>query len=155
MAAPVIADCLRKFRRDIAENARSDDPASESWQYSVDSSVIFLSFTRHPKIVMTGFAAPRVGLAQRSQHRQPELLWIMLSAPDRHHPAQLAAPTSRGQDTTPSAQGQAAPPEPTADPTTYATFQIIAPGQATLPVRRLLTFCLPLVHGPWLSSALI
>src|SRR6516162_7981611 len=49
MAAPVIAVCLRKFRRDMGANTRSDDSASESRQYSVDSSVISLSFTRHPK----------------------------------------------------------------------------------------------------------
>jgi hypothetical protein len=29
MAAPVIAVCLRKFRRDIAKKVRSDDSASE------------------------------------------------------------------------------------------------------------------------------
>jgi hypothetical protein len=57
MAAPVIAVCLRKVRRDTCANTRSDDSTSESRQYSVDSSVISLSFTRHPKIVITGFAA--------------------------------------------------------------------------------------------------
>jgi hypothetical protein len=45
----------------------------------------------------------------------------------------------------PSTPGRAAPPEPTADPTTYATFQIIAPGQAPSPVCRLFTFYSSLV----------
>ena len=57
-------------------------------------------------------------------------------------------PTSRGRETIASAPGRAAPPEPTADPTTYATSQIIAPGPATPPVCRLLIFCSPLVHCP-------
>jgi len=46
MPAPVIAVCLRKFRRDMDANTLGDDSASESRQYSADSSVISPSF-RH------------------------------------------------------------------------------------------------------------
>jgi hypothetical protein len=47
MAAPVIAACLRNFRRDMSENAPSEDSDSESRQSSVDFPAISLSFTGH------------------------------------------------------------------------------------------------------------
>src|SRR5262245_24084399 len=116
MAAPVIAVCLRKFRRDMGANTRGDDSASESRQYPVVFSVISLLHQAPPKIVITGFAAvlaadphrcragrhPR-SAAHRARLADPGSQQHRLPAARRRghhgHPAKVPSrPTSRGRE---------------------------------------------------------
>src|SRR5215471_2264085 len=102
-----------------------------------------------PKIVVTGFAAVLAADPHRLQGRPAPTQRSPPHPPGRSrtaaapspaarrrghhgHPGQgPSRPTSRGRETILSAPGRAAPPETAADPRTYATFQIIAPGQPT------------------------